>query len=162
MGNTASIDLVITAFTSNPNGAPSGGGAPGGAYCTVQSITVTDSASGQVTTSGTGANTTIKIKQNNPGNNPIFLTFNISAANDTTNYNPQAMILVGPNGSPDPDGGINFPVQNRNPNNQSITIKDTCTHKNGTSWKYYIQIKQMNAVGAQPLGWIDPDMQNDN
>ena len=131
MGNTASINLVFTSFVANGNSAPASG-APSGPFCTIESLTVTDNASGQVSTSGSGASTTIKVQQKNNG--AIKIIFKISCKNDAaTTYNPLGIVFVG---TTDPDGNNNFPGHERiGHNDQTIEFTDHCVDKNSTSWK---------------------------
>jgi hypothetical protein len=170
--NAATINLAFTSFVANSNLAPASG-APLGSFCVTSTLAFgtagsgdTSDANGQVTISGT----TIKVKRNTNGNGnqPIKIQLNVSCANDTINYNPQGIYFDQQTGSGDGNGNNNFPQANQNPNDQSITISDNMTNPvtPGTSfsWNFYIQIKQMNTgtpTPAQPLGWIDPIIEND-
>lgn len=167
--NAATINLQFSSFVANSNPAPSSG-IPLGSFCLTSSLAFANdnsgnpiNASGQVTISGT----TITIKRNTQGNGnqPIKITFNVSCAADSINYNPQSVYFDQQSGSGDGNGNNNFPQADRNPKDQSVTISDTMANpaSGGTpfSWNCYIQIKQMNTTGAQPLGWIDPLMAND-
>jgi hypothetical protein len=168
--NAATIDLAFTSFVANSNSAPTSG-VPLGSFCATSTLTLgtkgnnddTNDANGQVTILGT----TIKVKRNNKGDGsqPIKIQINVSCANDTINYNPQGIYFNQTSGTGDGNGNNNFPQLNQNPNDQSIKITDNMTNPapdgDPFSWHFYIQIKQMNATGAQPLGWIDPIIEND-
>ncbi len=168
--NAATINLAFTTFVANSNPPPTSG-APSGNYCVTSSLAFgtagsgdTSDASGQVTISGTKI--TVKRNTAGNGNQPIKIKLTVFRSGDPTDYNPQAIVFVQESGSGDGNGNTNFPQANQNPNDQSILISDNMANPSAGgspfSWHFYIQIKQMNATGPQPLGWIDPIIENES